>query len=177
MSGSCIASDSTEAAARARSAPPSVRPLSGEDIPLPEAEAAVGTEAGVGRRRRQWLAGGVAAVLLVVAAGLAAGPQPAPAELREGAIHRRAQALAAQVHPSPSRPHDPAREGAQRRVYVHVGSTNRRADRELIEALCRCARGESFDGQPMPGLGSEVLGFGAASECFAGVRDRARGTA
>ena len=59
------------------------------------------------------------------------------------------------------------REGLAGGVYVRVGSTNRRADRELVEELRRFARGESYDEQPMPGLDSEALDFRAASESFA----------
>jgi predicted HTH transcriptional regulator len=55
-------------------------------------------------------------------------------------------------------------------VYVRVGSTNRHADAELIEELRRFSRGEGFDEQPLPGLGSEDLGFRAASESFAALR-------
>jgi len=87
---------------------------------------------------------------------------------------RRTQVLAVQVHPSPSRPHHLIREGVERGVYVRVGSTNRRADRELIEELRRFTRGESYDEQPMPGLDSEALDFRAASESFARVRKLTR---
>jgi ATP-dependent DNA helicase RecG len=87
---------------------------------------------------------------------------------------RRTQVLAVHVHPSPSRPHFVSREGAAGGVYVRVGSTNRRADAELIEELRRFARGESFDEQPMPGFDSEALDFRAASESFAPVRKLAR---
>ena len=59
-------------------------------------------------------------------------------------------------------------------VYVRVGSTNRRAEPEMIEELRRFARGEAFDEQPMPGLDSEVLDFRAASESSAPVRKLAR---
>jgi len=59
-------------------------------------------------------------------------------------------------------------------VYVRVGSTNRRADPELIGELRRVARGEGYDEQPMPGLDSEALDFRAASESFATVRKLAR---
>ena len=68
---------------------------------------------------------------------------------------RQTQVLALQVHPSPSRPHHLIREGAGTGVYVRVGSTNRRADAELIEELRRFSRGEGFDEQPLPGLSSE----------------------
>jgi len=87
---------------------------------------------------------------------------------------RRTQVLALQVHPSPSRPHHLIREGRAAGVYVRVGSTNRRADADLIEELGRYARGEGFDEQPMPGLDSEALDFRAASESFATTRALAR---
>jgi predicted HTH transcriptional regulator len=87
---------------------------------------------------------------------------------------RRTQVLALQVHPTPSRPHHLIREGPAGGVYVRVGSTNRRADAELIEELRRFARGEGFDEQPMPGLDSEALDFRAASESFAPFRKLAR---
>ncbi|HDL86236.1 MAG TPA: winged helix-turn-helix transcriptional regulator, partial [Candidatus Acetothermia bacterium] len=53
---------------------------------------------------------------------------------------------------------------------VRVGSTNRLADRELIDELRRFARGETFDEQAMPECDSEALDFRAASESFASVR-------
>lgn len=83
---------------------------------------------------------------------------------------RRSHVLAIQVYASPVRPHYLRREGLDRGVYVRVGSTNRRADRELIDELRRFARGEAYDEQPMPGLGSEALDFRAASESFAPLR-------
>ena len=83
---------------------------------------------------------------------------------------RRTQVLAVMVYPSPTRPHYLKREGPEGGVYVRVGSTNRRADQELVEELRRYARGEAFDEQPMPGLDSEALDFRAASELFAPVR-------
>ncbi|MCA1792030.1 MAG: putative DNA binding domain-containing protein [Thioalkalivibrio sp.] len=87
---------------------------------------------------------------------------------------RRTQVLALQIHPSPSRPHHLTREGPAAGVYVRVGSTNRRADGELIEELRRFARGEGFDEQPMPGLDSEALDFRVASESFAAIRKLTR---
>ena len=83
---------------------------------------------------------------------------------------RRTQVLTVQVYPSPTRPHYLKREGPEAGVYVRVGSTNRRADREMIEELRRFTLGEAFDEQPMPGLDSEALDFRAASESFAAVR-------
>ena len=83
---------------------------------------------------------------------------------------RQTNVLAVQVHPSPTRPHYIAREGIDGGVYVRVGSTNRRADRELVEELRRYGRGETYDEQPMPELDSEVIDFRAASESFAPIR-------
>ena len=83
---------------------------------------------------------------------------------------RRTHILAVQVYPSAGRPHYLKGAGPDGGVYVRVGSTNRRADRELIEELRRFARGESYDEQAMPELDSEALDFRAASELFAPVR-------
>ncbi len=83
---------------------------------------------------------------------------------------RRSHVVAVQVHPSATRPHYLRRENLERGTYVRVGSTNRRADRELVEALRLHARGETHDEQPMPGLDSEALDFRAASESFAARR-------
>ena len=87
---------------------------------------------------------------------------------------RDTHVLGVEVHPSPIRPHFIRREGPERGVYVRVGSTNRRADRELIEELRRLARGESYDEQAMPELDSEAIDFRAASESFAPVRNLRR---
>ena len=55
-------------------------------------------------------------------------------------------------------------------VYVRVGSTNRRADRELIGELRRFARGETYDEQTLPECDSGAIDFRVASESFAPVR-------
>ena len=58
---------------------------------------------------------------------------------------------------------------------MRVGSTNRRADEELIAEMRRYARVEGFDEQPMPDLDSEAIDFRAASESFAAIRRLSRG--
>ena len=83
---------------------------------------------------------------------------------------RRNHILAVQVYPSPGRPHYLKSAGLEAGVYVRVGSTNRRADRELVHELRRFALGEAFDEQAMPECDSEALDFRAASESFASVR-------
>lgn len=54
--------------------------------------------------------------------------------------------------PRPNRPHHLKQDGPEAGAYVRVGSTNRRADRELIEELRRFSRGKAFDEQPVPDL-------------------------
>lgn len=83
---------------------------------------------------------------------------------------RTTNLLAVQIHLSPSRPHFLLAAGLEAGVYVRVGSTNRRADGELIAELQRASLGKTFDEQAMPDLDSEALDFRAASECFANVR-------
>ena len=83
---------------------------------------------------------------------------------------RRTNVLAVQVYPSPGRPHYLKAAGIATGVYVRVGSTNRRADDELVAELRRASLGKSFDEQALPALDSEAVDFRAASECFASVR-------
>ena len=87
---------------------------------------------------------------------------------------RRTHVLAIQIHPSSARPHHLKREGVEKGVYVRVGSTNRHADRVMIEEMGRFARGEAFDERPVPELDSEALDFRAASESFAALRKLVR---
>jgi predicted HTH transcriptional regulator len=88
---------------------------------------------------------------------------------------RRTNVLAIQVHPSPTRPHYLRSAGMESGVYVRVGSTNRRADAELVAEMRRAALGQAFDEQAMPELDSEAIDFRAASESFAPVRKIKRG--
>ncbi len=87
--------------------------------------------------------------------------------------YRDAYVLAVQVFPSPNRPHHLGPDAATG-TYVRVGSTNRRADADLIAEMRRFARHESFDERPMPDLDSEALDFRAASESFAEFRQLAQ---
>lgn len=83
---------------------------------------------------------------------------------------RRTHVLAVQVYPSPARPHYVTRDGLDGGVYVRVGSTNRKADQELVDELRRYGRGAAYDEQPMPELDSEAIDFRLASESFAPIR-------
>ena len=60
-------------------------------------------------------------------------------------------------------------EGPEKGVYVRLGSTNRRAGPEMIEAIRRLARNISFDEQPCREINSEDIDFRAASEFFSSV--------
>ena len=88
--------------------------------------------------------------------------------------YRNRQLLAVRVYPSSTRPHYIARTGPDAGTYVRVGSTNRRADVQLIAEMQRFAKGESFDERPMPALDSEALDFRVASELFSPVRKLTR---
>lgn len=83
---------------------------------------------------------------------------------------RSTHVVAILVHPSGARPHHLRREGPERGTYVRVGSTNRRADSDLVAEMRRHARGEGFDEQAIPDLDSEALDFRAASELFSPIR-------
>lgn len=83
---------------------------------------------------------------------------------------RRTHVVAVQVYPSSGRPHYLKATGLDGGVYVRVGSTNRRADPEMIEELRRFARGAAYDEQAMPGIDSEALDFRVAADSFASVR-------
>lgn len=84
---------------------------------------------------------------------------------------RSTQIVAVQIYPSPSRPHHLGQEGPENGVYVRVGSTNRRADPDLVEELRRYARGEAYDEQAMPDIGVDAIDLGVATEAFSQVRE------
>ncbi len=84
--------------------------------------------------------------------------------------YRDTQVLAIRIYPSASRPHYLTTSGLEAGTYVRVGSTNRRADAELIAELRRFSHGEAYDEQPMPDVDSEAIDFRVASDLFADVR-------
>jgi predicted HTH transcriptional regulator len=74
--------------------------------------------------------------------------------------------LIVEVYPSGLRPHWMRKEGPDEGVYVRLGSTNRKADRELSAELKRTTAGISFDEQPLPDRTVDDLDFEAVSACF-----------
>lgn len=74
--------------------------------------------------------------------------------------------LVVRVFPSSSRPHYCKKFGPEEGVYIRVGSTNRKADLDMIRELSRIVRNETFDEQPLVKLNSEAIDFRAASEQF-----------
>jgi predicted HTH transcriptional regulator len=74
--------------------------------------------------------------------------------------------LGVEVYPSGQRPHRVRKEGPEEGVYVRLGSTNRKADRELIAELQRSASGISFDEMTMPDLSSDDLDLDTANKRF-----------
>ena len=83
---------------------------------------------------------------------------------------RNLKVLAVQVYTSNTRPHYLERLGPQDRVFIRVGSTNRKADAPQIDELKRLNWMNSFDEQAVPDLKSEAINFRAASESFAPYR-------
>ncbi|NLM30570.1 MAG: AAA family ATPase, partial [Methanomicrobiales archaeon] len=79
--------------------------------------------------------------------------------------------LGVEVYPSGSRPHWLKKEGPSDGVYVRLGSTNRKADRELIAELERSATGTAFDELPLPEMTIDALDLEAAGALFAGQRE------
>ncbi len=79
--------------------------------------------------------------------------------------------LGVEVYPSGSRPHWIKKEGPFTGVYVRLGSTNRKADKELIAELERSATGTAFDELPLPELTADVLDLAAARTLFTGQRE------
>lgn len=79
--------------------------------------------------------------------------------------------LGVEVFPSGSRPHWIKKEGPFDGVYVRLGSTNRKADKELIAELKRNAAGTAFDELPLPELAIDALDLAAARALFAGQRE------
>ncbi len=65
--------------------------------------------------------------------------------------------LIVNVYPSSSRPHYLKSVGREAGVYVRLGSSNRQADRELIDELRRAVEGRSFDEMSMPELSTADL--------------------
>ena len=79
--------------------------------------------------------------------------------------------LGVEVYPSGSRPHWLKKEGPSDGVYVRLGSTNRKADRELIAELERSTTGTTFDELPLPAMTIDALDLEAAGALFAGQRE------
>ena len=79
--------------------------------------------------------------------------------------------LVVQVFLSGTRPHWLKAEGPEEGVYVRLGSTNRKADRELIAELRRSVEGVAFDELPMSGLSVADLDLPAMKALFRDQRN------
>ena len=83
--------------------------------------------------------------------------------------YREVVVLGVAIYPSPHRPHYIG-EAPESGSFVRVGSTNRRADRELVAEMRRVSRGEGFDEQPLPDLDSEEIDVALFTELFSDYR-------
>ena len=82
---------------------------------------------------------------------------------------RDTHVIAAEIYPSPRRPHR-VRAEEKNGIYVRVGSSNRLADAALVDEMRRFANRQAYDEEPLSQLHSEVVDFRAASEYFAPKR-------
>lgn len=83
---------------------------------------------------------------------------------------RRTHLLVVRVYPSPVMPHYVRALGPEKGVFIRVGSSNRQADRAILDDMRRVAARRSFDEEPLLDLDSEAIDFRVASELFAPVR-------
>lgn len=83
---------------------------------------------------------------------------------------RRAQLLVVNVQLSALRPHRVRLGNRTPTVYVRLGSTNRKADTQLIGQLQREAEGVSFDESPLGHLSASEVDLAAVRRAFAGRR-------
>lgn len=83
---------------------------------------------------------------------------------------RKTYLITVQVYPGSNKPYYFKRHNAQKEAYVRVSSSNRVADKLLIEELKRFSHQESFDEQAYPELNSEAIDFRVASELFAPIK-------
>ena len=79
---------------------------------------------------------------------------------------RKTYLIMVQIYPGSNKPYYFKRHNAQKEAYVRIGSSNRIADKLLIDELKRFSQQESFDEQAYPELNSEAIDFRVASELF-----------
>ena len=79
---------------------------------------------------------------------------------------RNKNVLRVEVYPGPARPYFLKSVGKAEGTFVRIGSTNRRADENVIQSLSRYSMGRSFDEESVPEFNSEAIDFRAASELF-----------
>ncbi len=77
--------------------------------------------------------------------------------------------LSVHVYLGCGRPHWIKSQGIENGVYVRLGSTNRLADKQLVEELRRSAEGKAFDEMPMPELEINDLDMESARKIFHGL--------
>lgn len=85
-------------------------------------------------------------------------------------LFRKKQVILVEIYPSSRRPHYFKSVGEELGTYVRVGSTNRVADKAMIQELHRTGSNLTFDEEPMPELRSDAIDLKTVSEMFAQKR-------
>jgi len=88
--------------------------------------------------------------------------------------YRRTNLVTVTVFPGPHRPYFVRSLGRDRGSFVRVGSSNRRASKEILAELERTARNVAFDEEPMPRLSRSDLDLETARARFADRRNLER---
>ncbi len=78
--------------------------------------------------------------------------------------------LVIEVFLSNLRPYYIRTKGIENSVYVRLGSTNRLADKELVEEICRSVKGITYDSLPMSNLKISDLNMEFIKKTFDGKK-------
>ncbi len=78
--------------------------------------------------------------------------------------------LAIEVHPGSLKPYRVKTDSTERGVLIRVGSTNRPADRHIIDEMRRHRHGTGYDEEVIPDLGLDALDLATIRETFAEQR-------
>jgi ATP-dependent DNA helicase RecG len=80
--------------------------------------------------------------------------------------YRNTHLISMEVYPSAYRPHFKRSEGKEHSTYIRIGSTTRRADKDLLRVIERSITRQSFDEEPCYAVSCEDIDFTVAAQLF-----------